>query len=482
MKQTLLLAFLLTTVSKGVVGQTPADTVALSLEQARARATVQSEEIHLARSQVDIAKAQIRDARAGALPQINASLGYTRTFSSQFEGGFELPDSLKFEPDSLAPIDQRVQYLEDKSVNAGLEGLGMLFGNLPFGQENAYATTISGSQLLYSGGRTGAALAIARNFREAAELQLQEETADIDLAVRTAYYRALFALELERIAAAAVVQAEQFLDQERLREKTGVASELDVLRAEVALANLKPQAVEARSAAEIAALDLKRLVNVPAAQPLRLTTTLEAPAPNRLAPPEFAPDETLARRAAIAAAERQVRMRELAVRIAKGAFLPSIALQMSYGRLAFPTDAFRFGGLDWRTDWSAVLGVQVPIFDGLRRAAQVDQAAAEFNQARLRLAQLREGVQLQYHQALGERKRAAATIAARQTTVTQAQRVYDLTVMRYDRGVATQLEVSDARLALLQARTNLAQALSDFYVAEATVARALGSYDSVENR
>jgi outer membrane protein TolC len=317
MKQTLLLAFLLTTVSKGVVGQTPADTVALSLDQARARATVQSEEIHLARSQVDIAKAQIRDARAGALPQINASLGYTRTFSSQFEGGFELPDSLKFEPDSLAPIDQRVQYLEDKSVNAGLEGLGMLFGNLPFGQENAYATTISGSQLLYSGGRTGAALAIARNFREAAELQLQEETADIDLAVRTAYYRALFALELERIAAAAVVQAEQFLDQERLREKTGVASELDVLRAEVALANLKPQAVEARSAAEIAALDLKRLVNVPAAQPLRLTTTLEAPAPNRLAPPEFAPDETLARRAAIAAAERQVRMRELAVRIAR---------------------------------------------------------------------------------------------------------------------------------------------------------------------
>ena len=35
-------------------------------------------------------------------------------------------------------------------------------------------------------------------------------------------------------------------------------------------------------------------------------------------------------------------------------------------------------------------------------------------------------------------------------------------------------EVTDARLSLLQARTNLAQALSDFYVAEATVNRALG--------
>ena len=44
--------------------------------------------------------------RAGALPQINANLGYTRTFESQFSGGgaFELPDSLKFEPDSLATV------------------------------------------------------------------------------------------------------------------------------------------------------------------------------------------------------------------------------------------------------------------------------------------------------------------------------------------------------------------------------------------
>jgi outer membrane protein TolC len=83
-------------------------------------------------------------------------------------------------------------------------------------------------------------------------------------------------------------------------------------------------------------------------------------------------------------------------------------------------------------------------------------------------------VSLQYEQAVGERRRAAAAILARQQTVAQAQRVYDLTVLRYDRGLATQLEVSDARLALLQASTNLALALSDFYIAEATVSRALG--------
>ncbi|HSH44777.1 MAG TPA: TolC family protein, partial [Longimicrobiales bacterium] len=53
-----------------------------------------------------------------------------------------------------------------------------------------------------------------------------------------------------------------------------------------------------------------------------------------------------------------------------------------------------------------------------------------------------------------------------------AQRVYDLTELRYDQGLATQLEVNDARLALLQARTNLAQAVADFYVADANLIRA----------
>ncbi len=83
-------------------------------------------------------------------------------------------------------------------------------------------------------------------------------------------------------------------------------------------------------------------------------------------------------------------------------------------------------------------------------------------------------MQLEYEQARGEKERAAATIAARERTVGQAQRVHDLTVLRYEQGLATQLEVSDARLALLQSRTNLAQALSDFYTADASLTRAVG--------
>jgi len=450
--------------------------VPLSLQDALSRATGESEEVRLARSQVTLARAQVTAARSAALPQINGAVNYTRTFDSPFNtGGFSLPDSLRFEPDPNAPLVDRVRYLEDNAANAGLGGMGLLFGNLPFGQKNSYVASLSGSQTLYSGGRVRAALRVADEFSHAAQLGLTESLADIVLQTRTAYLNALLAQEMARIAEAAVTQAEEFLAQERMRLEQGTASELEVLRAEVSLENLRAPLVQARNAASLATLDLKRLVDIPLEQPVQLTTPLSAPTEAELAENRVSPEFLLSRRAAVQAAESQVAIREQQVRIARGAHLPSVNLTVNYGRQAFPGKLFDLGGQPWRTDFTAVVGVSVPIFSGFRAQAEVQQAQVALNQEKLRLSQLRENVQLQYEQAMGERERAAAELTGRQRTVEQAQRVHDLTVLRYDQGLATQLEVSDARLALLQARTNLAQAIADFHMAEAGVNRALGS-------
>ena len=454
-----------------------ADSLPVPLALAIERALGQSEEVRLARAQVDLARAQVRSARSAALPQLDGSVNYVRTFASQFDTGesFSLPDSLRFEPDTTVSIEERVRYLERNAANAGLGGLGALFGNLPFGQANAWTASLTGTQTLFAGGRVGAALRIATEYREAAELGLREQSADIELQVRSAYFRALLAHALERIAATAVVQADTFLAQERLRLRAGTASDLDVLRAEVSAANLRPSLVEARNAASLATLDLKRLIDLPLDQPVRLTTPLAVPAAAALAAP--APDVAalLARRAAVRVAERQVRIREQQVRIARGGYLPSVDLRVNYGRTAFPGQPLALTGQQWRTDFTATVGVRVPIFSGFRTSADVQAAQVNLLSERLRLAQLRENVALQYEQALGEQQRAAADISARQRTVEQAQRVHDLTVLRYERGLATQLEVTDARLGLLQARTNLAQAVAAFYLAEAGVSRALGT-------
>jgi outer membrane protein TolC len=458
------------------------DTVALSLEDALGRAFGKSEEVRLARSEVELAETQVTSARSVALPQISGSLNYTRTFQSPYGGsgaGFQIPDSLRFEPDSTASMAERIRYLEQNAPNAGLEGLGGLFGNLPFGQQHAYVASVNASQLLYSGGRTGAAMKIAKQYGTQARLGFREQLSGIELDVRTAYYHALLARELEDIAAAAVEQAQRFLDQERLRFQSGSSSELDVLRAEVSLENLRPQLVEARNASELATLDLKRLVNIPVTQALELTTRLEEPPTDSGTVAHVAAAKVDAR-PAVQSAETQVAIREQQVSIAKGAYLPSVSLQLNYGRQLWPNRAFDWSGADWRPDFTASIGVTVPIFSGFKRGADVELAQVELRQSQLQLSQLRESVQLEYERARGERERARSSIAARRRTVDQAQRVYDLTVLRYEKGLATQLETSDARLALLQARTNLAQAISDFFVADAQMTKALGATSAPE--
>lgn len=461
-------------------GVTTAGVVELSLDDAIRRAVEQSEEVRLARADVEAADTRVRAARSARLPQLDATTSYTRTFQSPFTTGFrlELPDEDRFDPDPTAPLEERVRYLEENADLAVLTTLsGLLRSSLQqvgLGSPHAYTLNLAGSQLLYSAGRVGAAVSAATNVRDAAQLSSLESVADIDLDVRTAYYRALLAAELETIAQAALVQAESFYRQEQLRLEAGYASDLDVMRAEVSLENLRPQLVDARNALELALLDLKRLVNIPLEQPVRLTTPLDSPSG---AGEEDLVDDAralLARRPAVLAAERQIAAREAGVRAARAAYLPAISLQAAYGAQTFPQRAFDFGDAAWRPNGTATIGVQIPIFSGFQRAADVGQAEVQLRQVRLQAAQLRESVQLQYERARGERERARATIAARQRTVDQAQRVYDLTVLRYEQGQATQLEISDARLALLQARTNLAEALADFHIATAGLRRALG--------
>ena len=446
----------------------PADTVELSLEAAVGRALDESEEVRLARSQVALAGAQISTARSAILPQVNANLGYTRTLASVFSGASTpaIPDSLRFEPDPSLPLEERIEYLEDRTPIAALGALSGLFSDLPFGREHAYTASLSGSQLLFSGGRAGAALNIARDYRAAALATLTQQEAQIQLEIRSAYYQALLAQEIAAIAEAALDQAQAFYEQEELRLQAGQASELEAMRAEVERDNLEPQVVQGRNAADLALLNLKRLVNLPLRQPLRLTTPLEVPAiPDSSA---VRPSEELVRaqQASLAAVEEQVDIRQQQVRIARGAFLPNVSLSSAYARQLYPSDPFTLND-PWQTDWTVSLQVSVPLFSGGRRAAELGQARVQLEQSRLQLAQLREAVQLQYEQAYGEKRRALAAMQARQRTVDVAQRVYDLTVLRYERGLATQLEVSDARLSLLQARTNLAQAISDFYTADA---------------
>jgi outer membrane protein TolC len=399
---------------------------------------------------VDIASTQVSSARSAALPTIDGSFNYMRTYASPFQ----------------------IKAPSDASADSALAPIAKLFANLPFGRANQYTANVTATQAIFSP-RLGSALRIANYYQSASRLGLREQLAETEFQVRASYVRAQLAAELEASARAAVAQAGRFLDQENLRLKSGLGSELDVLRAEVSLENLKPQLVDAQNAAAIATLDLKRLINIPMATPLVLTSRLLAPTAPAME--GLDPAAVASERAAVQAEQQAVRIANEIVKQAIAAYIPSLDFRMSLGRIMYPQEVFALNGRDWLTDWNASLTLKVPLFSGLKRNAELSQARIGLQQERYRLAQLREAVQLQYQQALGERARAATAITARQRTVDQAQRVHDLTVLRYDQGLATHLDVSDARLGLLMARANYAQAVAQYHIADAGLQRALGA-------
>lgn len=457
------------------------DSLRLTLDAAVATALERSEEVATARSRMTGASAQYRVARSGLLPQVNTQLAYTRALRSVFQdagGGFTIPDSLRFDPDPTAPLDERVGYLEDRVPSAAFGALASLFSDLPFGNEHTWVAGLSVAQPVFTGGRVRSTIQWAGHAETAAEAAYEEAAADVVLQVRRAYRDAALAGEAAEIVNASVELASAHFEQVRLRLDAGRASELDALRAEVELENLRPQLVQARNATELAMLELKRLTNIPVETYVVLVTPLvPESAGGDLSAPLPALEEAaalLARRSAVRAAAARVKMQEEQVDIARAAYFPSVSLTANLARQAFPS-SFKFpGGGDWRDDWSVGFVVQWALFQGLRRDAEIDAARSQVEEARHQLDQLVEGVRIEYESALAELERARTQIVAASRTVDQARRVYELTELRFTEGLATQLDISDARLGLQQARLNEVQAYRDAYVALARAERALG--------
>jgi outer membrane protein TolC len=106
--------------------------------------------------------------------------------------------------------------------------------------------------------------------------------------------------------------------------------------------------------------------------------------------------------------------------------------------------------------------------------SNVDLAKAQARLAELELRQQREAVSLDVARARAELRRSRAVFAASQQNSAEAEEAFRLATLRFARGLSTQLEVSDAQLALLTAQSTEARATYDLFLASADLARALG--------
>jgi outer membrane protein len=464
------------------VAQTPPRT--LSLEEALTLAKPASEAVGLARVGIDRARGQALQARSELFPQLTGSFSYSRQLKSQFDNLFgaapvdttapPAPTSCDaFTPDPNRPVVDRLQALEDAVRCTTIVNPFAGFSRLPFGRKNTYTLGVSGSQLLFDGGRVFAQMKTADAARVTAQIALTSAEAQLVLDVVQAYYDAALSDRLVAIAEATLAQADTTLTQTRLRRDVGTAPEFDVLRATVARDNQRPVAIQARTQRQLAYIRLRQLLNFSTNEALSLTTDLAdttlTRVPSLLAIATIVPDTAPERRAAVRQAKEAVRAQEGLDAASRSQRLPTVSLSTQYSRLAYPSTGLP-GWSEFLTDWRLSLGVQVPIFTGGRIKGDRVQAKAGLAEAKLRQAQATEAAQLDGSSAAAQLESAVANWQASEGTAAQASRAYQIADIRFREGISTQTELLDARIALQQAETNRAQAARDFQIARTRMA------------
>ena len=396
----------------------------LSRADAVAQALAANPAVKLSLEQVAYLEGRIVEARADALPDITWNAMAMR---SRDPGLLNSPNFDEFPPefrDALRPLPG-----------------------------NAFSTTADIRQTIFSF-KLGKAIEAARVARSGSAQEVQRARQQTALDAIRAYNQLLFAIEQLRIISTNVQSKQTHVDYARNRRTAGVATELEVLRAEVDLENARAEAIRAENEVSGARALLNTVM-------LRPTSTPVVPSDSLAVVPftenfDAAVAEAIAQRSELQFLRTEERVQGLLVDVAAADAKPSIEFNGSYGyAVRRPKNLF---SQDF-TRWSGAINIKVPLFDGRRTAGRVAQARSQLNTVTQRIAALESGVRLQVQSAFDALALADRTIQAAELNVTQARRASEMTEANYKLGAATQLDVVDAQQSLRQAENIRNQAL-----------------------
>lgn len=382
----------------------------------------------------------IVEARAPALPQLNANGSYRRIerkFIDSFPGSAAGPTPNQLEP---------------------------------------WSATVELSQLVYAGGRVRAAWRAAKYSDQIAALDFQRVVAETILNIRSAFYQILLNKALVAVREQSVKLLEEQLQDAQHRFDAGAVPRFNVLRAEVELANAKPPLIRAQNDLRLSREALVKLLAIDSPKQQRqdftpITFTGELTYEHRAWSLDDALTKALNHRPEYQQAERQVRLAREGVRVAASGYKPEVKVFGDYG---IGDKLFGTQINDTKNGWTAGASATWALFDGMLTHGQVTQARAKFNEAELDYADERRSVELEVRQAFSAYLQALELIEASKKTVEQGDESLRLSEARFRAGTGTQLDVLSAQTALTDARSNEIQALHDYNVSLATLERVTG--------
>ena len=332
-------------------------------------------------------------------------------------------------------------------------------------------------QAIYEGGRLVAAIRAADATKQQALAQFQTVVADTLLVTRIAYYDVLLAAQQITVHEASVTLLQKELEDQQHRYDAGTVPKFNLLRAEVAVANERPNLIRARNDYRIAKNNLSNLLgyNLPREiwedVPLNLTDALDA-VPYEVNLPE-AIQQALAKRTELVALRKTVELQKLGIVNAKSGYKPTLQLFAGYtwNNAQFTTPVDPGHDID---GWNVGAELNWDIFDGMLTHGKVIQARALYEKSKTDLIDQSRQIEIEVRTDYSSFIEAREVLESQKTVQAEAEEALSEARARTDAGTGTQLDVLDAETSLTQARTTQVQALHDYTVARARLERAIG--------
>ena len=398
----------------------------LSSEQAVALAMKQNAEIAIARKQVEAAHGGVIEAQSGYLPSVVAS-GLYRKREEQAESRLRTDDY------------------------------------------NGSARVV---QNIYTGGAVSAQVSIAKLLEQKRMLELQALENRVAMDVRVSYYDVLLNRAKVGVREQSVRVLQEELKTQRERLSAGIVGELNVHRAEVALANEQPELIDAETRLQNSRLQLATLLGIETTAG-SAATSIETSGDLRYA--GYAPD--LNECLAYASVERpEVKAREIDVAIEEAQF------QLDRSETRPHVDVFTgyevYSELDplvgQEFNHGYVLGVNANwhVFDGFATRGRMQATRARRDAAKHALDAARASVSTDVRSAFLELEQAHRTLEAETTSVSNADQSLEIAKANLATGLGTQLDVLQATTDVTRTRTVRLTAIYQHNVALARLAHA----------
>ncbi|MBN1507759.1 MAG: TolC family protein [Sedimentisphaerales bacterium] len=343
---------------------------------------------------------------------------------------------------------------------------------IEFGTLDNYSAVLSVTQPIYAGGAISAQVRAARLLSLVTDEIVRAAVQDVVYAAQTGYYNLRLNQHMVDVSTDAVRSAEVHLDQVEKRRAGGVASDFDVLRAQVELSNFEADLIRSENAIDLARANLIKVMGVSQDSDFALSDELVyAPVEVSM---EQAVQEAFTNRPDLYRQEYQIRQQREQLQIARSRYLPNVSGFFT-NTWANPDPHSVAAANDWGSAWQAGVQGAWPIFNGFQREGQIIQEKARLKQAQISLVDTEETALYELTQALLSMENAVEFVQSQQLNVTRATEGLRLAEVGYQQGINTQVEMIDAQTALTTARVNYYQAIYSHVVAKLALQRATGT-------